>query len=716
MNVASGGNADWFAKEQAALRRAVTMVADDIQPEALFANVTEAVGELIGSDLAGMIRFEARETIVAVASWSARGDHQDVSGRWPLTGDRVAGRILRTSRPTREDAWAEVSGPISEVVRDRLGVRSSVGSPIVVNGTVWGALFVHSTGSNPLPPDTESRLGHFTELIATAIATAQTHQDLRQLAAEQGALRRVAELIARGSPADDVFASVAEELGRLTNVEGAKMLRFENDMTATFVASWGPLQADIPVGRRLSFQGNTITARIFETGGPARLEDYTNAEGELGTLLRHEGMQCAVGAPITVDGRLWGALLVGSVRPDPLPPDTEERIARFAELVATSIANVETRAEVERLLREQAALRRVAELVARESPAETVFAAVAEEVGVLLNVSSSAVLRFDDDGTLLVLAAWGVPDMGEQVGRRLPIAGDNTAALVLKTGRPGRMDDQEGAAGEIASIVRQLGITSTISCPVIVNGRVWGAIAVNSLDPEPLPADTEERVMKFTELVATAIANVEARTDLAASRLRIVAATDQARRRVERDLHDGVQQRLVSLSLGLRGAQTILSSDREGASRELSRIGEELTDTLDDLRELSRGIHPAILSEGGLEPALRALARRASIPVDLQLNVQARLAESVEVAAYYVVSEALANVAKHANASLVQVRAEVDQEALVLSIEDNGRGGANPELGTGLTGLRDRVEALGGSFATASSPERGTRIDARLPI
>ena len=279
MNVASGGNADWFAKEQAALRRAVTMVADDIQPEALFANVTEAVGELIGSDLAGMIRFEARETIVAVASWSARGDHQDVSGRWPLTGDRVAGRILRTSRPTREDAWAEVSGPISEVVRDRLGVRSSVGSPIVVNGTVWGALFVHSTGSNPLPPDTESRLGHFTELIATAIATAQTHQDLRQLAAEQGALRRVAELIARGSPADDVFASVAEELGRLTNVEGAKMLRFENDMTATFVASWGPLQADIPVGRRLSFQGNTITARIFETGGPARLEDYRTPRG-----------------------------------------------------------------------------------------------------------------------------------------------------------------------------------------------------------------------------------------------------------------------------------------------------------------------------------------------------------------------------------------------------------------------------------------------------
>ncbi len=585
-----------------------------------------------------------------------------------------------------------------------------------MKGTVWGALFVHSKGPDPLAPDTEARLGHFTELVATAIGNAQTYEDLRQLAAEQGALRRVAELIARGAAANDVFATVAEELGKLTNVEGAKMLRFEDDMTATFVASWGPLQAGIPVGRRLSFEGNTITARIFETGQPSRLEDYVNAKGELGSLLRREGMQCAVGAPITVAGRLWGALLVGSVQPDPLPPETEERIERFAELVATSIANVETRAEVERLAEEQAALRRVAELVARESPAETVFAAVAEELGTLLSVSSSAVLRFDEDGTLLVLSAWGIPDMREQVGRRLPIVGDNTAALVFETGRPARMDDQQGASGEIAAIVRQLGITSTISCPVIVNGRPWGAIAVNSLEPEPLPPDTEERVSKFTELVATAIANVEARKDLAASRLRIVAATDQARRRVGRDLHDGVQQRLVSLALGLRSAQIILSTDPEGASEQLSRVGQELTDALDDVRELSQGIHPAILSEGGLAPALRALARRSSVPVDLQLSVQGRLDESVEVAAYYVVSEALANVAKHANASAVQVRAEIDEGALAISIQDDGCGAANPDLGTGLIGLRDRVEALGGSFSATSPAEAGTKIAADIPI
>jgi signal transduction histidine kinase len=716
MTVASWGDSDWFAEEQATLRHVATLVAKGVPSDALFGIVTQQVGVLLGVDLASVIRFESKRTVVMVAAWSADGDHADAPCRWPLPDDRVAGKIMRTNSPAREEAWHEVGGPIAQCVRDRLGIRSSVGSPIVVDDSPWGALFVHSTRNRRFPAATESRLGRFTDLLSTAIVNAQAKESLRHLAAEQSALRRVAELIAGGAPAGEVFATVAEELGRLTNVEGAKMLRFEPDNTAMFVASWGPLEAGIPAGRRLSFEGNSVTARIFETGRPARLEDYVTAEGDLAALMHREGMQSAVGAPIEVGGHLWGALLVGSVQSEPLPPDTEERIERFAELVAMSIANVEARAQVERLAEEQAALRRVAEMVARGVAAEAIFAAVAEEIGQLLDVSSSAVLRFDDDGTLLVLAAWGVPDMGEQVGRRLPIRGDNTAALVLKTRRPARMDDQSNADGEIAEIVRQLGITSTISCPVIVDGRPWGAIAVNSLQPLPLPADTEERVGEFTDLVATSIANVEARKDLAASRLRIVAATDQARRRVERDLHDGVQQRLVSLALGLRGAQTILSTDLDGASRQLSRLGEELTDALDDVRELSRGIHPAILSEGGLEPALRVLARRSTVPVELLLNVRSRLGESVEVGAYYIASEALANVAKHARASTAQLRAQLNDGTLMLEISDDGCGAADPDRGSGLIGLRDRAEALGGTFRFTTARGQGTTIHASLPV
>lgn len=354
--------------------------------------------------------------------------------------------------------------------------------------------------------------------------------------------------------------------------------------------------------------------------------------------------------------------------------------------------------------------------MAGESSAESVFSAVAQEVGTLLGVSSSAVLRFDADDTLVVLAAWGVPDMGRQVGRRLPMEGDNTAALVLATSRPARMDDRSAARGPIAAIVRELQITSTISCPVVVKGRPWGAIAVNSVEPEPLPPDTEERVVKFTQLVATAIANVQGRADLAASRARIVAASDEARRRFERNLHDGVQQRLVSLALAVRGAQTMIPADLDESQQRLSRVGQGLTDVLDDLRELSRGLHPAILSQGSLEPALRALARRSIVPIRLQLEIEHRLSEPVEVAAYYVVSETLANAAKHARASLVEVHAQATDRLLDLSIRDDGIGGADPDRGSGLIGLGDRVEVLGGTIAIASPLGHGTSVHVELPL
>ncbi len=267
------------------------------------------------------------------------------------------------------------------------------------------------------------------------------------------------------------------------------------------------------------------------------------------------------------------------------------------------------------------------------------------------------------------------------------------------------------------SPLRRLGVTSTVGTPIVVEGRLWGGMSVSSKRAEPLPSHTESRIGAFADLVATAIANADARTELAASRARVVATADETRRRLERNLHDGAQQRLVSLALELRGAEaTLTSADHGDLGREMSRIGQELEDVLEDLRKISRGLHPAILSEAGLRPELKALARRSAVPVELDVRVEKRLPESVEVAAYYVVSEGLANAVKHASASVAKVELEAVEGDLRLSIWDDGRGGADPARGSGLIGLKDRVEAQGGTISVVSPPDEGTRLHVSLPV
>jgi signal transduction histidine kinase len=250
----------------------------------------------------------------------------------------------------------------------------------------------------------------------------------------------------------------------------------------------------------------------------------------------------------------------------------------------------------------------------------------------------------------------------------------------------------------------------------VVEGGLWGLITASWRDDPSPPADTEQRMSRFAQLLDTAIANAEARAELMASRARLVAASDEARRRFERDLHDGVQQRLVLLALQLRGAEALAPPDDEELGGELTRIGKGLAEALDDLRELSRGIHPAILSEGGLVPALKALARRSAVPVQLDLANVRRLEERVEIGAYYVVSEALTNTAKHARASKVEVRMRVLNGVLELKIDDDGVGGADPSRGSGLTGLADRVEALGGTIWMRSPPGEGTSVRVELSL
>jgi signal transduction histidine kinase len=254
-----------------------------------------------------------------------------------------------------------------------------------------------------------------------------------------------------------------------------------------------------------------------------------------------------------------------------------------------------------------------------------------------------------------------------------------------------------------------------VGVPIWVGGRLWGVMSAGSR-AEPLPADTEERLAGFTDLAATAIANADAKAALTASKTRIVTAGDQARRRLERDLHDGAQQRLVSVGLQLRALQRALPPESSALAAELDRSVAEVTGALDDLRETARGIHPAILAEGGLRPALRTLARRSPVPVELEVRTGGRLPESVEVSAYYVVAEALTNAAKHGHATAVSVQAEVTGHTLYVAVRDDGAGGADFTRGTGLAGLRDRVEAIGGQFLLDSPPGAGTVLRAEFPV
>jgi signal transduction histidine kinase len=289
------------------------------------------------------------------------------------------------------------------------------------------------------------------------------------------------------------------------------------------------------------------------------------------------------------------------------------------------------------------------------------------------------------------------------------------STIVAETGRSARIGNYHEASGRLGVAMRERGLRSSVGAPIVVEGRVWGVLTATSTD-QPLPADTEARLVSFTELVATAIANAESRADLAASRARIVAATDETRRRIERDLHDGTQQRLVTLGLELRAAKVTVPPHLRGLEAELAHIGEGLRSATDELREISRGIHPAVLSEGGLGPALRALCRRSPVPVELDLHADRRLPEPVEVAAYYVVSEALTNATKHAQASVVHVELHTDDSTLELAIRDDGTGGADPSHGSGLVGLSDRVEALGGTLQVTSPAGGGTTLLIDVPL
>jgi signal transduction histidine kinase len=369
-----------------------------------------------------------------------------------------------------------------------------------------------------------------------------------------------------------------------------------------------------------------------------------------------------------------------------------------------------------RIAEELAALRRVAVLVAGGASPEEIFTAVTGEVRQLLDADLTAVARYDADGAMTFVAPLSAARENLETDLHMARSGGNVSSLVFETGRPARVDDYSQVSGPAADLVRKLGVRSGVGVPISVEGRLWGVIIVASASEQPLAADTEARLAGFTELVGTAIANAEARAALAASRARIVAAADEARRRIERDLHDGAQQQLVTLALQLRKAQEMAPPGSAELAKRLDGVAAGLDAALEELREIAHGIHPAVLATGGLRPALRALARRCPVPVDLHVQVAGRPPDQVEIAAYYVVCEALANTAKHAHASVAQVEVADDDRVLRACVRDDGRGGADFRHGSGLVGLKDRVEALGGRISLHSPLGEGTTLAVDIPV
>jgi signal transduction histidine kinase len=535
-----------------------------------------------------------------------------------------------------------------------------------------------------------------------------------RFADEQAALRRVATLVAGGVRPPEVFAASARELGLLLGVDATHMARYELDGTATGVAAWSPAGDQIPVGTRVNLEGESVAGLVLRTGRPARMHAYENVSGAGAALGRDLGLRSSVGAPIVVDQRLWGVMIASSNSDPRLPVDTEARIAAFTELLATAIADAESRAGLARLAAEQAALRRVATLVARGASPEEVFAAVVEEIGRLLPVEYAGMGRYEPDHAVTYLAAWGRGVAPSPGGSQLALGGTNLATIVLETGRPARIDNFSDASGPLGVAARETGTRSAVATPIIVEGRLWGVIGAGSTLEQPLPADTEARLASFTELLATAIANAEARTELAASRARIVAATDEERRRVVRDIHDGAQQRLVHTVITLKLALRALRHQEEDVPALLTDALDNAEQATAELRELAHGILPTALTRGGLRAGLDALASRTPVPVEIDVSV-GRLPAPVEATAYFVVAESLTNVAKHARARGATVRAHVEDGTLQVRVRDDGVGGARPE-GSGLVGLADRLAVLDGRLTVANQAGGGTLVAAEIPL
>ena len=480
-----------LAEEQAALRRVATLVAQDVPSSELFGAVAREVGTLFGADFSGMIRYEDDASVTTVATWAAMGEHPPVPARWDMEPGDPATIVAATREAARVDDWTTVPGSIAAVIRNVLGVSSSVGSPIVVEGRLWGALAVHSKQSQPLPPDTESRIAQFTDLVGTAIANAESRGRADRLGEEQAALRRVATLVAKAASPAEVFAKVAEEAANLLAEVECALLRDEGDGTASRVAAWGAgMSAQFPVGTRVPADGDGVLAFVLREGRPRRIDDYsavgeTTAEGA-----RAHGIGSAVGHPIVVGGGIWGAIVAARFGAEPCPPETESRIAQFADLVATAIANAERARRWSGSPTSRPRCGGWRRSSRSESYRSEVFRAVAEEVGAAprcrrrgdCSGSSRTARRRRRQSDAATAARM-------PIGTRVDLEGDSVVAAVLRDRRGGRDRRLRRGDGRVRRHGRaSLRVRSSRRRPDRRRGRLWGAIIGALERAEPLPA------------------------------------------------------------------------------------------------------------------------------------------------------------------------------------------------------------------------------------
>ncbi|GAA0727246.1 DUF4118 domain-containing protein [Dactylosporangium roseum] len=534
-----------------------------------------------------------------------------------------------------------------------------------------------------------------------------------------------------------VFVTVAVVVSALANQSRRRAAQAqESDLTADMarlLLDTDDVVAALPaVSRKITQALDLPTATIEpapRSPGAAAPDPDRTVPGEYttGEIVHADGRQTAL--PLRHDGTLLGTLRVPAGMPDRQVDRLRQRV--IPPLVSLLHAARERGSmldalaargeELQQRAAQQAALRRVATLVARAASPAEVFHAVTTEVSRLLDDRHTTLLHYEPDGTVTVVST-NQPSLMVLPGSRWRTtahengqAGNGSVTdMVWRTGRAARTDSYADDADPGNACRRALGIQAAVAVPIVVEDRLWGTLAVTSAQAEPLPPDAEARITDFTDLAATAIANADSRAQLIASRARIATAADEARQRIERDLHDGAQQHLIAIGLELRAAEDV-DMPPEQLRAHMAHAATSLTAVVTDLRELARGIHPAILGAGGLAPALKALARRSAIPVQLHIHTDHRPPTPVEVAAYYVVSESLTNAAKHSQASVVDVNVTTQSDMLQLAIHDDGVGGADPARGSGLTGLRDRVEALGGHVAITSPPNVGTSLLVTIP-